>query len=1063
MNGYSDFYNVVETTENLLRQDLYGPVDENEVIDEEPLNTYVCGILWPKKATTTSKNEVDTSEEDEYLKREIEASDELEDTTLPQNDTIGASNVYKPSAMALSVMVSKNTKRVRAHFSFAKYSHAEERIQIPKKDIDGNEQINERAVHKYTRNPYSLKVEFNVPNKIGRAVGALSELELDFGIDIELYVRKIFENGDKLVTVSVVNKRTAVQKNIEQNIAALFQCKLSINIEDNEFLPIYVGEYSDTDEDVLISNMQYSDVENYAYGHGCSAYYNEVNGKVTEISSDFMPSEEVLQMMPSSLKNNDFLQMVYLVNADRQLVISKLSAFALEYEEWAKIQKTLNKTINEHSKAVALSIKRIGACIARLKKGISVLENDEMAYLAFRLMNQAMCLQRVKTKKCDESAVRWYPFQFAYILQIIPDITLEQSEYRDFVDLLWFPTGGGKTEAYLGVSAFVIFYRRLLGGNESGGVTVLMRYTLRLLTIQQFERATALICSCEYLRVKHNILGGEINIGLWIGSGMTPNHLDDAAEVIKKLRDNGDERIYEGNPCQITTCPWCGSIIDIGCYSISDTMTIRCKNNPKCHFHKSLPIYVVDDDIYKKCPTLVLSTVDKFARIVWEEKSKAIFGKGIFAPPELIIQDELHLISGPLGSISGVYEIAVQKLCENSGRKPKIIASTATVRNARTQIKNLYNKEMFQFPPNGISFRDSFFAKQASKDLRPARRYIGLCESGGSMADLLIRVYANLIFTKNLLIKQGLPANVIDQYYTTIGYFNAIKDLGASSSIINDRVGTMIRFLVAHKFAKIAAEWGLTGKDIYDYERHDELTSRKTAKEIKETLEQLGAKYDSGQCYSYVLASNMLSVGIDIDRLGVMTVYNQPKSNAEYIQATSRVGRSNPGIVLTLYNAMRSRDKSHYEQFPFYHKTFYKYIEATSVTPFSVRAMEKALHAVFVALIRHTIPTLSSNTDAVNFRTTVNGVKEIREFIIGVVKTIAPEAVDHATVCLDYFANEWEIYAKNNRETFKYSKFDGGIALLNPAEKLNDLGLPPTLNALRNVDSNSNVYIVRRD
>ena len=257
-------------------------------------------------------------------------------------------------------------------------------------------------------------------------------------------------------------------------------------------------------------------------------------------------------------------------------------------------------------------------------------------------MNQAMLLQRVKSKNCDSSNVKWYPFQLAYILQIIPDIVDSNSKFRDYVDLLWFPTGGGKTEAYLGVSAFVIFYRRLLNKPLNDGVTIIMRYTLRLLTIQQFERATALICACEHIRRLYNIDGGEISIGLWIGSNMTPNHLSEAAEKIKELKDNPNKKIYEGNPVQITKCPWCGEVIDIGCYSVGKNLDIRC-NNKECEFNTRLPIYIVDDDIYEKTPTLILSTIDKFARIVWEEKSKEIFGGNKILPPELIIQDELHL------------------------------------------------------------------------------------------------------------------------------------------------------------------------------------------------------------------------------------------------------------------------------------------------------------------------------------------------------------------------------------------------------------------------------------
>jgi hypothetical protein len=502
--------------------------------------------------------------------------------------------------------------------------------------------------------------------------------------------------------------------------------------------------------------------------------------------------------------------------------------------------------------------------------------------------------------------------------------------------------------------------------------------------------------------------------------------------------------------------------VDIGCYSIGNVMTIRCANNPKCEFHQELPIYLVDDDIYNVRPTLLLSTIDKFARIVWEEKSKTLFGYGGM-PPELIIQDELHLISGPLGSIAGIYEIAVSYLCNANGRAPKVIASTATIRNARQQIKNLYNSQMLQFPPSGISFRNSFFAVLADRDKRPARTYIGLCETGGSLADLLIRVHANMMFVKRLFIKQGKTEDVVDQFYTSIGYFNAIRDLGASASIISDRANTYIHSLIQHKFSAEAATAGLTPADIHYNVNHDELTSRKTAKEIKETLERLEEKYTNVSCYSYILASNMLSVGIDIDRLGVMTMYNQPKTNAEYIQATSRVGRQNPGVVLALYNTMRSRDKSHYEQFSFYHKAFYQYVEATSLTPFSARAIEKALHCVFIALVRLCIKGMDTNKAAVRFRKEMEGVSKITGFILNRVKDIRPNAYRDAEEYLNAIVDEWDYLARSNPDTLVYKGYNGELSLLNEAEKEVELPFPPILNSLRNVEASSNVFIHARE
>lgn len=453
---------------------------------------------------------------------------------------------------------------------------------------------------------------------------------------------------------------------------------------------------------------------------------------------------------------------------------------------------------------------------------------------------------------------------------------------------------------------------------------------------------------------------------------MTPNHIVDASETLKKLRENSTVTINEANPIQITKCPWCGAEIGISGYDIvGGFMNISCCNNSECEFHSHLPIYVVDDDIYRVAPTFVLSAVDKFARITWEEKAGNILGANGCKPPELIIQDELHLISGPLGSIAGIYEMAIENICRHYGSIPKIIASTATVKNADKQIRILYNRKMIQFPPNGLEHTDSLFAIEADKEKRPARTYIGICSIGFGTSEMLIRIFALLTFMKHLYRLQGKPTDVIDQFYTYVGYFNSLKELGSNSIIISDRISAEIKYLATYKFKNEAESVNLkvdsSNADIPPYFKSNELTSRNSAKEIKAVLERLANKYTIEDCFDYIMASNMLSVGIDIDRLGVMCVYGQPKSNSEYIQATSRVGRTNPGLVISLYNSMRSRDKSYYEQFGYYHSTFYKYVEATSVTSYSPRAIEKALHCAMMAIIRHTISKYNPNENACKF------------------------------------------------------------------------------------------------
>ena len=302
----------------------------------------------------------------------------------------------------------------------------------------------------------------------------------------------------------------------------------------------------------IIKRMLYDSVNNYSYGHGCSSVHIESHGVVTEVRSEFIPQYRMLQMMPRLFDHSEYLYMEYWKKADRTVACYQLGSFIMQYEEWFTALKRNTELVKKYPDTAADSFNNIDRCIERLRNGVEVIRKNDTAWKSFLYMNEAMLLQRVKTKHCPSDTVSWYPFQMAYILQIIPDIVDSDSEYHNDVDLLWFPTGGGKTEAYLGLSAFSIFFRRLNKGNcNVNGVTIIMRYTLRLLTLQQFERATALVCACEHMRKKYGIPGEEISIGLWIGSGMTPNHIMDASETLKKLREDSTATIYEANPMQI--------------------------------------------------------------------------------------------------------------------------------------------------------------------------------------------------------------------------------------------------------------------------------------------------------------------------------------------------------------------------------------------------------------------------------------------------------------------------------------------------------------------------------
>ncbi len=1038
MPHFSDFYDAIDDIANHLRTDFIGPIDENEILEmEDPQSRYSVGILWAQPKNKGSETDVSRTFEEMF-------EDESEGSEEPKN-----ASVFRPSSMGVSFAV-QTEDRLDIEFNYAVYHHFEKVI------TDNGREVNR---HYYKREPKCFKTSVLVPKKAGH-ITAQSE-----DITFYLHVRKIYGNS-ALATASVVNLHRAGNGFAESNEGALFQCRLSVK-SSRGFLPVFGSSSHKSFEDEK-NEMLYDSVKNYSYGHGCSSIHTERGGVITEVKSEFIPKYRMFQMMPRLLPNSEYLFMNYWSNADRNDALRRLDLFIGQYEEWFERLKQNDVLTAKYPKAAADSFEKIKQCINRLCAGVELLRKNDIAWKAFIYMNKAMLLQRVKTKHCPPDTVSWYPFQMAYILQIIPDIADDNSPFHDDVDLLWFPTGGGKTEAYLGLSAFSIFYRRLCGGDGINGVTIIMRYTLRLLTLQQFERATALVCACEHMRKKYKIPGDEISIGLWIGSGMTPNHLQDAAETLKKFRADSTAVIFEANPMQVVKCPWCGAEIGVGGYEITGGgMNISCCNNPGCEFHSHLPIYVVDDDIYRVAPTFVLSTVDKFARITWEEKAGNLFGANGCKPPELIIQDELHLISGPLGSITGIYETAVENICRHYGKAPKIIASTATVKNADNQIKILYNRNMIQFPPSGLSHADSFFAVEADESKRPARTYLGVCSIGSGTSEMLIKIFALLTFMKHLYRLNGKPAEVVDQFYTYVGYFNSLKELGSNSIIVSDRMNAEIKYLVNYKFKKEAESVNMkvdcANADIPSYFKNNELTSRNSAKEIKAVLERLSNKFTDDDCFDYVMASNMLSVGIDIDRLGVMCVYGQPKSNSEYIQATSRVGRTNPGFVIPVYNGMRARDKSYYEQFCYYHSTFYKYVEASSVTSYSPRAIEKALHCAMMAVVRHTVPKYNSNDSARIFTRSDSDVERVKQSILNRVRAVEPRNAGYAEEWLDYYLDCWEALAKSLPNTLVFSDYrNEDNALFRSADNQIGSDIPTILNSVRNVEATANVYFVKR-
>ena len=557
----------------------------------------------------------------------------------------------------------------------------------------------------------------------------------------------------------------------------------------------------------------------------------------------------------------------------------------------------------------------------------------------------------------------WRPFQIAFLLASLPELVDPTRSTRSVVDLIYFPTGGGKTEAYLGASAVSLLARRLRDKDDAGTDT-LMRYTLRLLTAQQFLRAAALVCVLEDIRSKNeNDLGTtSFGIGIWLGGSSTPNTWDQACENLRQLRSDASAQ----NKFLLLRCPWCGTEMGpkpkprngqdvIGYEQVGKKVEFRCLDRA-CRFggRRKLPVHIVDQDIYDSRPSIVIGTVDKFAMMAWRPEARTIFGLAHdgtrdVSPPGLIIQDELHLISGPLGSMVGLYEPVIDDLCTDKRPwepvRPKIIASTATIRRYEEQIGGLFGREQVAlFPPHGLEEGRSFFAEPAVLDngeREPGQRYLGIMSASlGSTQTVQVRVAA-----ATLQGAVSVPDPDKDGYWTNLNFLNSLRELGNTVSLIQSDIPDYLTGL-RRREDLTSPRWPRIPM---------ELTGRRRSDDIPKAIEQLQLSYGDPACVDICLASNIIEVGVDIERLGLMTIVGQPKTTAQYIQVSGRVGRRperNPGLVLTIYGAAKPRDRSHYERFRTYHQRLYAQVEPTSVTPFAAPVLKRALHAATVSHIR---------------------------------------------------------------------------------------------------------------
>ena len=990
-----------------MTDELFGPEhtdDESrqqELLDASPLQLYSTGVLFPQKSVNSqleddaSKVNAEVSDEDFSFADSSEAKVKLgskvtSDATVLEEQPLNLANEFNPPAAGITVKVTSNTQLV-VEITAGRYTTEKVEEIHPKagqEKADGSLHPETRIKEKFRRFPIFDPVAIDIGSSTVTNIPPICVQNTDG--KLKLHVRTQAAADEKInVSLALVNHNKGSVDAPPRFDAAFFQVGISAKEASGApvFHPIDRAGGVSAGEEMEILDMLYRDKRSFALGHGCSASWLadcDDENIATHVQSEFLPKYDLkpVKAREEAFSTSQFnLSMRALSGTEPHdnFLTDSLTLLANDYERWiVSCESRKNDLGKDYQNSASINLKRCWKCLERIKEGIAYLSSNADAMMAFKLANRAMLIQQVRTRfqgDIDPDTVysdmpsdycvpgkeepKWRPFQLAFVLMNITCCALDEHPDRDVCDLIWFPTGGGKTEAYLGLAAFCICLRRL-NFSEDRGVSVLMRYTLRLLTAQQFQRAAALIVALESLRIDNYLgvnLGNEpISIGLWVGMGLSPNRRKDAINRLNQLTTNFGAK----NPFQLLRCPWCRSSLakreklgyqkELFSINSEDTVIFRCANSG-CRWNdvsNRLPVVVIDEDIYESPPTLLLGTVDKFAQLSWVPDTGRLFGADGFSnPPSLIIQDELHLISGPLGTIVGLYETIIDNLCTREGKKPKIVASTATIRESAKQCIGLYARERFEFPPQGLDAGDSYFAYEDKES--DGRLYVGVFGTAvKSHATAQVRVISPLLQAVMPEPPETQPSDVADGYATLLWYFNSLRELGHAVTLSTGDIPE-------HQFNLCARQ--KIKKDTRRIIRvTQELTSRRTAEEIPKILEELNRTWPPVDNQAWpvdiLLATNMISVGVDVSRLGLMVVAGQPKSTAEYIQATSRVGRNFPGLVVTVYNPARSRDRSHYEQFIGYHQAIYRYVEPTSVTPFSAPARTRGFAGMVIAMAR---------------------------------------------------------------------------------------------------------------
>lgn len=1065
------------------------PEEKYEIIRGiSPAERFPIGILYPvyKGSDGIDPASETQDDEDDGFSTAGDSNDQ------PAEPVIKRRRYVPPSSVGFSFFVRGKTIKFQVLCSSVRYKKKsvegnrvvardeegrftkDEWYRIPLTDTDG--EVNTFTAPAYTKN-------VTVREPVRKRVAVLGGRA---GIDV---LWRPFLDG-WLTTVSLFNTHElavdgdAKMLSLERNEHSLFEVELRCVFDAGE-----VGVYPRVDKSLLTEEeqeleLQYKHRHIYAVGHGAAVNWRhekEDNGdSVKEIWAEFFPSAEVPQVTADVAdRYNRPLQLAYLasIQTTKSPVFDDLDDFIAGYANWVEEQKSCAASVPPDEKEAAMRIvKRMGIAVSRMRQGVLILRKDQRATQSFAFANQAMLDQMVQYDRARGKAkapehYSWRPFQLAFLLTDIESIVNDDSSFRDTVDLIWFPTGGGKTEAYLGLIAFLIVWRRLTNPASGGGTAVIMRYTLRLLTAQQYLRATRMICALELIRRKTPALGREpITVGMWVGAATTPNTFFTAQQIIDKAASGSGVAPME---LVIGNCPWCGKAFKApnNYIALPTKFHFRC-TNPDCNFGPAtggiIPCNVVDEALYAEPPTLLIATIDKFARLAWEERTNAFFGKSRNRPPELVIQDELHLIAGALGSVAGLYEAALDTVLVQQGIHPKYIASTATIRMADQQVRRLYGKQVAVFPPPGLSCDDSYFAKTVSLNEKPGRLYVGYLapmlgrQPIGKIPSNIVPLAAALLLVPEVIFAAQEDRDILlDAWWTQVVYHGSLKGVGNSHNAFSNDVREYLR-----RYSEEVNEMNQRNtEERAAIERLTiriaQLTSLSSAEENARTFATLELSREHPECLDAVLATNMISVGLDVARLATMIVNGQPLTTAEYIQASSRVGRNEiPGVVFVNYYRDQARSLSHYENFRPYHESFYRFVEPTSVTPYTYQTRARALHAALVIAVRHSCGHLLANGKAGSFDPADALVAKTIETLKNRCRQADEDRAAQTARHIDQLVNQWKAevqMCRSSKRQLDYQAPDKNKVtdrlLHNHDDKIK--GKWPTLQSMRNVENSA--------